>query len=70
MKNKLKEYREHKNMTQKQLAEQCGISSRAVISIEKGEYNPCLLLAYRMSKVLESTMEDLFCLEENHMLER
>ena len=63
--NQLKEYREKQHMTQRQLAQMCNVSSRSIIAIEKGDYNPCLLLAYKMSLVLNVPMEHLFCLEEN-----
>lgn len=41
------------------------MTSRSIIALEKGEYNPSLLLAYRLSLILEVPMEELFCLEEN-----
>lgn len=41
------------------------MTSRSIIALEKGEYNPSLLLAYRLSLALEVPMETLFCLEEN-----
>ena len=33
--------------------------------IEKGQYNPSLLLAYRIAKVFCTSVEELYCLEEN-----
>ncbi len=65
MKTKVKEMRTEKGMTQQQLADLVHVSSRTIISIEKGHYNPSLLLAYRMAKVFETSIEDLCCLEEN-----
>ena len=41
------------------------VSSRTIISIEKGQYNPSLMLSYRMAKVFGVTVEELCCLEEN-----
>ena len=52
-------------MTQQQLADLVHVSSRTIISIEKGQYNPSLMLAYRMAKVFGVTVEELCCLEEN-----
>ena len=34
-------------------------------SLEKGQYNPSLLLAYRLALVFRTTVEDLYCLAEN-----
>ncbi|MBQ9030917.1 MAG: helix-turn-helix transcriptional regulator [Parasporobacterium sp.] len=65
MKKKVREYRKQREMTQKQLADTCGVTSRSIIAIEKGEYNPCLILAFALSRALETSMEELFCLEEN-----
>ena len=65
MKNHIRDARTAKGLTQQQLADQVYVSSRTIIALEKGEYNPSLLLAYRISLVLEYTMEDLYCLAEN-----
>ena len=56
-------------MTQQQLADLVKVSSRTIISIEKEQYNPSLMLAYRMAKVFGVTVEELCCLEENMILE-
>ena len=36
-----------------------------IISLEKGQYNPSLLLAYQLALVFQTTVEDLYCLAEN-----
>lgn len=69
MKNKVRELRQAANMTQQQLAELVYVSSRTIISLEKGQYNPSLLLAYRIACVFGRTVEDLYCLAENKALE-
>ena len=65
----VKELRTERGMTQQQLADMVGVSSRTIISIEKGQYNPSIMLAYRMAKVFGVTVEDLCCLEENLEME-
>ena len=52
-------------LTQQQLADLVHVSSRTIISIEKGQYSPSLMLSYRMAKVFGVTVEELCCLEEN-----
>ena len=52
-------------MTQQQLAERVHVSARTVISIEKEQYSPSLMLAYRMAEVFGVTVEELCCLREN-----
>ncbi|MBQ2925249.1 MAG: helix-turn-helix transcriptional regulator [Ruminiclostridium sp.] len=69
MKTKVKELRTAANMTQQQLADLVHVSSRTIISIEKGQYNPSLMLAYRMALVFGVTVEDLCCLAENKEME-
>lgn len=56
-------------MTQQQLAERVYVSARTIISLEKGQYNPSLMLAYRLALVFGTTIEDLYCLHENKLLE-
>ena len=65
MVTKIKELRTQRGMTQQQLADLVHVSSRTIISIEKGQYSPSLMLGYRMAKVFGVTVEELCCLEEN-----
>ncbi|HJC45722.1 MAG TPA: helix-turn-helix transcriptional regulator [Candidatus Faecalibacterium faecigallinarum] len=69
MKTRVKELRAAAGLTQQQLAEQVHVSSRTIISIEKGQYSPSLMLAYRLALVFGVTVEDLCCLQENKELE-
>ena len=65
MKTKIKELRIAAKMTQQELADLVHVSSRTIISIEKEQYNPSLMLAYRMSEVFGISVEELCCLKEN-----
>lgn len=65
MKTKVKELRIAANMTQQQLAELVRVSARTIISIEKEQYSPSLMLAYRLSRVFDISVEELCCLQEN-----
>ncbi|MEA4900476.1 helix-turn-helix transcriptional regulator [Desulfitobacterium sp.] len=69
MKNKLKEYRTQAKMTQQELADKVNVTSRTIISLEKGIYNPSILLAYKISLVFNTNIEELFCLKETQELE-
>lgn len=69
MKTKVKELRTQFKMTQLQLADLVHVSSRTIISIEKGQYGPSLMLAYRMARVFGVSVEELCCLEENMQME-
>lgn len=69
MKTKIKELRIAADMTQQQLARLVHVSSRTIISIEKEQYSPSLMLAYRIAEVFGVTIEELCCLKENKELE-
>lgn len=65
MKNRIKEFRISSNMTQQQLSDFVSVSSRTIISLEKGQYNPSLMLAYKIACVFDTSIEQLYCLKEN-----
>ena len=65
MKTKIREYRTAAKLTQQQLAEQVHVSSRTIISIEKEQYSPSLMLAYRIAGGFGVSVEELCCLKEN-----
>ncbi|MCT4545442.1 MAG: helix-turn-helix transcriptional regulator [Vallitalea sp.] len=60
MKNRIKYFRNNANMTQQQLADLVSVSSRTIISLEKGQYNPSVLLAYKIAQVFHVSIENLF----------
>lgn len=69
MKTKIKELRMQAKMTQQQLADMVHVSSRTIISIEKEQYSPSLMLAYRIAEIFGVSVEELCCLKENKELE-
>ncbi|MFX1476182.1 MAG: helix-turn-helix transcriptional regulator [Promethearchaeota archaeon] len=64
MKTRIKEYRARHDMTQKELAAKVGVRRETIVFLEKGKYNPSLELAYRIAKVFDTTIEELFIFEE------
>jgi putative transcriptional regulator len=60
MDNRVKELRSAAGLRQEDLAERVGVSRQTIISIESGRYNPSLELAWRLSRALGMTIEDLF----------
>lgn len=65
LKNRIKELRKENGMTQLQLADAAGVSTRTIISLEKGQYNPSIMLAYKIARLFDTTIEELYCLEAN-----
>ncbi len=64
MTNRVKELRKENHITQQQLASMLGVSARTVIALEKGDYNPSVLLAYKISEVFNVYIEDVFLFDE------
>lgn len=64
MKNRLEEYRKQNNEKQEDLANCVGVSRQTVISIEKGKYNPSILLAFKIAKHFNKLIEEIFIYEE------
>ena len=64
MKNRLEELRKARCMTQEELAEALEVSRQTVGSLENGRYNPSILLAFRIARLFETTIEEVFLYEE------
>ena len=60
LKNRLKEARSEKNLSQAQLAEIVGVSRNTISSIETGQFNPTAKLALVLCIALDKKFEDLF----------
>ena len=58
--NIVKDLRAEKNISQGKLAELTGVTRQTIISLEKGSYVPSLILAMRISEVLEMPIEQIF----------
>jgi len=62
--NRIKDLRTIYDLTQDELAERLEVSRQTIISLEKGRYNPSIMLAYKISKVFMCRIEDVFIFEE------
>jgi len=65
VKNRIKELRARYNLTQEELAKKVGVRRETIVFLEKGKYNPSLKLAHDVTKVLETTIEDLFIFDDD-----
>lgn len=65
MKNKLKEMREAKGLTQKEVGEKVGVSRQAINAIETGKFDPSIWLAYDLAKLFDMSIEDFFDFERS-----
>ncbi len=60
MKNRLKVLRAERDWTQAELAEALEVSRQTVNAIETGKYDPSLPLAFKISRLFEMPIEDIF----------
>ena len=60
LKNKLKETRLERGLSQQELADMVGVSRNTISSLETGQYEPSAKLAYVLCIALEKKFEELF----------
>jgi putative transcriptional regulator len=60
MKNKVREFRKKKGLTQNELSELIGISRQAINAIEKDKFDPSLPTAFKLSELFKTSIEELF----------
>lgn len=66
MQNRIKEYREKKDISQGKLADLCNVSRQTINAIENNKYDPSLQLAFNLAKTLGVTVDNLFLDEEEN----
>lgn len=64
MKNRIEEIRNLRGIRQEELARQLGVSRQTISSLENGRYNPSILLAYRIARYFDMSIEEIFIFEE------
>ena len=65
MKNKLEEIRKAKGITQEELANALEVSRQTVGSLENGRYNPSIILAFKIARFFNVSIEEVFIYEED-----
>ena len=65
MRNHLRKRRLERDWSQAELAQRLGVSRQTVIAIENERYDPSLPLAFRIARVFERGIEDMFVYEES-----
>ena len=65
MKTRIKELRAKYNLTQEELAIKVGVRRETIVFLEKGKYNPSLKLAYDISRVLKTRIDELFIFDDD-----
>ena len=60
MENNLEKFRKEKNLSQEELAEILEVSRQTICSLEKGKYNPSILLAFKIARFFNTSIENIF----------
>ena len=63
LKNNIRRLRFEKSMTQEELALRTGVSRQTIMSIERGDTNPSVLLAFKIASALEMPITGVFTME-------
>ena len=64
MKNNLEKIRKEKGINQEELAKALEVSRQAIGSLENGRYNPSIILAFKIAKYFNMSIEEIFIYEE------
>lgn len=64
MKNRLEEIRKKYGIKQEELASALEVSRQTIGSLENGRYNPSIVLAFKIAKYFNMTIEEIFIYEE------
>jgi len=67
LKNRIEEIRKERGIRQEEFARAMGVSRQTISSLENGRYNPSIMLAYKIAKYFEMTIEDVFIFEEEEV---
>ncbi|MHC1757727.1 MAG: helix-turn-helix transcriptional regulator [Methanosarcina sp.] len=66
MKNRLEILRKQKGIKQEELAKVLEVSRQTIGSLENGRYNPSIILAFKIARYFNTTIEDIFIYEEEN----
>lgn len=64
MKNRIEEIRKNKGIRQEDFAKRMNVSRQTISSLENGRYNPSIMLAYKIAKFFDMTIEEVFIFED------
>ena len=64
MKNRLEELRKQRGIKQEDLATALEVSRQTIGSLENGRYNPSIMLAFKIARYFEMSIEEIFIYQE------
>lgn len=63
--NRLEEIRKQRGIKQEELATALEVSRQTIGSLENGRYNPSILLAFKIARFFDMSIEEIFIYEED-----
>ena len=69
MKNYVELYRKELGLTQAEFALKLEVSRQTISSLEKGRYNPSIILAFKIARLFDVSIEEVFIYEEGESVE-
>ena len=64
MKNRIEAIRKERGILQEEFAKHMGVSRQTISSLENGRYNPSIILAFKIARYFDMSIEDIFIYEE------
>lgn len=64
MKNRLEEIRKQREISQQEMATALEVSRQTISSLENGRYNPSIVLAFKIARYFDMSIEEIFIYEE------
>ena len=64
MNNRIEVIRNAKGIKQEELSKMLGVSTQTISSLENGRYNPSIILAFKIAKLFDMAIEEIFIYEE------
>ena len=65
LKNRVQELRKQRRLSQSELADAVEVTRQTIISLENGKYNASLMLAHKIARYFDLTIEEVFLFEED-----
>lgn len=65
MKNRIEAIRKERGIRQEEFAKSMGVSRQTISSLENGRYNPSIMLAYKIARYFDMSIEEVFIFEED-----
>ena len=66
LETKIRQFRQDKGITQQELADLVGVTRQTINALENARYNPSLLLAYKITKILgRNSIEEVFIMKDD-----